>query len=51
MGGHGSYVWSAYAVFIAMIGLLVYLPIRRHRTVLKRLEQQDALSRQRAQSE
>ena len=35
MGGHGPYVWSAFAVTIAALVWLVLAPIINHRALLK----------------
>jgi heme exporter protein D len=38
MEGHGVFVWSSYAVFAIVIGLMIYLPIAqlaRHKARLK----------------
>jgi len=34
MGGHGLYVWSAYAISLVVIVLLVIAPYRRRRRLL-----------------
>lgn len=37
MDGHGGFVWSAYAVTVTVVFLLVLLPRRRERRVIKQL--------------
>jgi heme exporter protein D len=37
MGGHGGYVWSAYALTVVVLALILILPRRRRIRVLKRL--------------
>lgn len=37
MAGHGPYVWSAYAIVLLVIVLLVRDPIGRRRKVLERI--------------
>ena len=34
MEGHGPYVWSAYAIVVTVLVLLVLEPVRRHRRLL-----------------
>lgn len=34
MGGHGAYVWSAYAISLAVLGLNVLLPVLARRRYL-----------------
>ena len=36
MGGHGAYVWSAYAIAFVVIALNVALPIVGHRREIER---------------
>lgn len=41
MGGHGAYVWSAYAVSIVILAWLCAAPVRRRRKLVgKRARQQ-----------
>lgn len=47
MGGHGAYVWSAYGVFFVTIIILVIQPLRRYKSTLRRVADQEALSLQR----
>jgi heme exporter protein D len=46
MDGHGAYVWTAYAVSIAVVAVALILPIRRHKALLQQL----SAERKRAQS-
>lgn len=34
MDGHGVFVWSAYAITLAVLGLLLVLPFRRRRQLI-----------------
>lgn len=47
MGGHGAYVWSAYGVFLVTVVVLVIQPLRRYKSTLRRVADQEALSLQR----
>ncbi|GAB5449677.1 MAG: hypothetical protein Hals2KO_00050 [Halioglobus sp.] len=38
MDGHGVFVWAAYAITFAVIGLLLLAPERRRRRLLRELE-------------
>lgn len=40
MDGHGGFVWSAYAITFLFLVLVVVLPIRRRRRILRELEGQ-----------
>ncbi|HBD12159.1 MAG TPA: heme exporter protein CcmD [Porticoccaceae bacterium] len=46
MGGHGVYVWTAYAVSLVVLSMLVVAPLRRSRKRLlelgRRLQQEEA---------
>ena len=44
MGGHGFYVWLAYAVTLAVIAAVLIAPLRRRKRLLRQLavEQQRA---------
>ena len=45
MGGHGAYVWSAYAISVATLLALVIVPLQRSRRIkaeLRRGEQRRA---------
>lgn len=35
MAGHGGYVWSAYAICVAVIALLLFWPIRRRQVLMR----------------
>jgi heme exporter protein D len=35
MDGHGAYVWSAYAISLLVLALLMTLPLRRRRRVMR----------------
>lgn len=35
MAGHGPYVWSAYALVLAVVVLQVHAPLARRRTLLR----------------
>lgn len=37
MDGHGAYVWTAYAVSIAVIAVALLVPMRRRKTFLLQL--------------
>lgn len=37
MGGHGSYVWSAYLIWVLVVVGLVRVPLGRRRRVLARI--------------
>ena len=37
MGGHGGYVWTAYAVTCLVIANIVVAPMRRHKRLLRQL--------------
>jgi heme exporter protein D len=37
MDGHGAYVWSAYAISLLVLVLLVIAPVRRQRRLLREL--------------
>jgi heme exporter protein D len=37
MDGHGAYVWSAYAISLLVLALLVRAPLRRQRSFLRQL--------------
>lgn len=37
MGGHGSYVWAAYLVTLAVIALALIIPVRRRKRFLLQL--------------
>lgn len=37
MEGHGVFVWSAYAVTMLVIALILVLPVRRQRRLLREL--------------
>jgi heme exporter protein D len=37
MDGHGAYVWSAYAISLLVLALLVRAPLRRQRAFLRQL--------------
>ena len=37
MDGHGVFVWSAYAVTAATVGLILIAPARRRRRILRQL--------------
>ena len=47
MGGHGVYVWSAYAVSILALVLLTVIPRRKQKRLLARVAQQQQLAAQR----
>ena len=49
MGGHGPYVWSAYAVSLVALLLLAYLPRRKQRRLLRRVVEQQRLASKRVQ--
>ena len=53
MDGHGAYVWSAYAISLLVLVLLVRAPRRRQRTFLRHLagEQKRRQQGQTAKSE
>jgi heme exporter protein CcmD len=42
MKGHGGFVWSAYAISIAVMIWLVLRSVGRHRRLLKAIGQQSA---------
>ena len=35
MNGHGSYVWSSYAITFAVIAIMTALPFMRRKTLIK----------------
>jgi heme exporter protein D len=37
MGGHGAYVWAAYAISVLVLALLLLSPLRRQRRLLREL--------------
>jgi heme exporter protein D len=37
MDGHGAYVWSAYAISLVVVALILLVPSRRQRRFLRRL--------------
>ena len=37
MAGHGAYVWSAYAISLVVVALILLVPLRRQRRFLRRL--------------
>lgn len=37
MGGHGGFVWSAYAICLAVVALILLAPRRRQQNFLRRL--------------
>lgn len=47
MGGHGVYVWSAYAVSLLALVCLTYLPRRKQKRILDRVAQQQKLAARR----
>ena len=49
MAGHGSYVWSAYALTFAIVIALVVLPVRRARETRRQIVAEQR--RRRAQTE
>lgn len=44
MAGHGPYVWTAYAIVLAVIVLLVRAPLVRRRRLLERVRRRAALA-------
>ncbi|MFK7975055.1 MAG: heme exporter protein CcmD [Halioglobus sp.] len=40
MEGHGGFVWAAYAITFFVLVLIVALPLRRRRRVLRQLDGQ-----------
>ncbi|MFT4874377.1 heme exporter protein CcmD [Congregibacter sp.] len=46
MDGHGPYVWSAYALTLVVIALLILLPIVRKRRLLRELRGEHRRNRQ-----
>lgn len=40
MQGHGPYVWSAYAIFVVVLGWLVAAPLREKRRVMAEILRQ-----------
>jgi len=45
MAGHGVYVWSAYLISVLAIAVLLVAPIMQHRSALKRVVQQQSISK------
>ena len=37
MGGYAQYVWPSYVLGLLILGLNLWLPIRRHRKLIKTL--------------
>lgn len=37
MGGHGAYVWSAYAISIAGLVALIVIPLQRSRRIINEI--------------
>lgn len=38
MGGYAAYVWPAYAIVFAVLGVQILLPVRRHRQLIRDLD-------------
>ncbi|WOJ93983.1 heme exporter protein CcmD [Congregibacter variabilis] len=46
MDGHGPYVWSAYAITLAVMSLLILSPLIRKRRLLRELRGEHRRNRQ-----
>ncbi|MEZ0122316.1 MAG: heme exporter protein CcmD [Candidatus Reddybacter sp.] len=49
MGGHGTYVWAAYGLSLAIMAWLAIAPLRRQRALLAELRQRLQAQRQRGE--
>jgi len=38
MDGHGGYVWSAYAITLVVIGIVLFLPLRREKAFIRQMQ-------------
>ena len=37
MDGHGGYVWSAYAITVLVVAIMLVLPVRRKNAIVRQL--------------
>ena len=37
MDGHGGYVWSAYAITVLVVAMMLVLPVRREGAIVRQL--------------
>ena len=37
MDGHGGYVWSAYAITVLVVAVMLVLPVRRKNAIVRQL--------------
>lgn len=51
MGGHGAFVWSAYAISIATLIAIIAVPAQRHRRIAAEIRAGEQRRAARAQSQ
>lgn len=51
MGGHGAYVWSAYAISIVTLIAIIVVPVQRSRRIVKEIRAGEQRRVARAQSQ